>query len=50
MRLIVSLCVFTAGAFAAFFLTAVVRLTSSDWRYRVGARVLLQLSGGPGRP
>ncbi len=38
MRLIVSLCVFAAGAFAGFFLTALVRLTPSDWYYWVGAR------------
>src|SRR5688500_16084072 len=46
MRLIVSLCVFAAGAFAGFFLTALVRLTPSDWHYWVGARVLWQLGGG----
>lgn len=45
-RFIVSLCVFAAGAFAGFFLTAVVRLTPEDWRYWVGARVLWQLGGG----
>src|ERR687896_2479957 len=46
MRLIVSICVFAAGAFACFFLTALVRLTPSDWHYWVGARVLWQLGGG----
>jgi len=46
MRLIVSLCVFAAGAFAGFFLTALVRLTPSDWHYWVGARALWQLGGG----
>jgi hypothetical protein len=46
VRMFVSLCVFVAGAFAAFFLTAVVRLTPSDWHYWVGARVLWQLGGG----
>ena len=46
MRLIVSICVFAAGAFAGFFLTAVVRLTPEDWHYWVGARVLWQLGGG----
>ena len=46
MRLIVSLCVFAAGAFAGLFLTALVRLTPSDWHYWVGARVLWQLGGG----
>ena len=46
MRFIVSLCVFAAGAFAGFFLTALVRLTPEDWHYWVGARVLWQLGGG----
>ena len=46
MRLIVLLCVFAAGAFAGFFLTALVHLTPSDWHFSVGARVLWQLGGG----
>lgn len=45
MRFVVSLCVFAAGAFAGFFLTALVQLTPSDWRYWAGARVLWQLGG-----
>jgi hypothetical protein len=44
--MVVSLCVFAAGAFAGFLLTALVRLTPSDWHYWVGARVLWQLGGG----
>lgn len=46
MRLIISICVFAAGAFAGFFLTALIRLTPADWHYWVGARVLWQLGGG----
>jgi hypothetical protein len=46
MRMIVSLCVFASGAFAGFFLTALVRLTPEDWHYWAGARVLWQLGGG----
>ena len=44
-RLLVSVCVFATGAFAGFFLTALVRLTPSDWYYWVGLRVLWQLGG-----
>jgi hypothetical protein len=40
MRLLVSVCIFAAGAFAGFFLTALVRLTPSDWHYWVGARAV----------